>query len=942
MRTSPYALAALRVCAAMLAAAHLAAAPARAVEMGRLSVLSSLGEPLMARIEILGLRPDEDESLNAWLATPGTFTRAGIELEPPALRVRFGIETLADRRYVALWTPRPVTTRPLNLIVDMQWKGGRELRAYQVFLEPHGRKLLTELADEDPSLPPQGEQPGSVAPPSSAAPIPRAPAAPMPAPRSARPSPLPVEVFVNGARVGDWVLLDVNGVFHATDDAFHEWRVLRSPDAVGVPYRGQLWYPLSAVPGYEAQFNAANQSLDLKFSPSAFATTRLSQPGAEPLDITPPITSLFANYDLSLTHSRARGAESASDLGALGELGLSGRYGVLTNTFVARNVAEDENLGPRNSHRLETTFTRDFPRNHTSLRLGDSSTPPGTWGRQVYFGGIQLGRNFALSPGFITQPIPVLAGQSSAPSTVELYVNDALRQTSQVPSGPFTIDNFPLITGSGQARIVVRDLLGRETVLVQNFFTSTYLLRQGLSDWSAQVGAVREDLGIESNNYGERFASGLFRYGMNNDVTLETQAEASSRLRGGGIGASAALFGQFLGQVALAGSSDDQAGDGRLWMLGAEQISLRHGFTLRMEGASRDYRRIGQNELLPPFHHQRLASYTYFSEGFGHLGFAYARVEPFDASPITTYSGNYSVLVGQRASLTFTATLVKGGPVPDEESKAFGVALLIPLDNRVSAAGSVTRRNGQTDGYLSASKTLGAEAGTGWRALAGRRDRQDYAEGGFYYQGSRGLATADVSVSDLQQTLRLGAQGGLLWADGELFASRKLVDSFALVEVPGYSNVGVGFQSTVLTRTDERGRALVPRLMPYRKNSIRLDPSELPISAELDTIEMTAVPPARSGVKVAFPVRSGRGALITIVLDDGQPAPAGAHLEVAGDPKEFFVARRGQAFVTGLQAQNTLHLKWNEQSCILKVELPEGSKDDIARVGPLTCSGVAR
>ena len=45
------------------------------------------------------------------------------------------------------------------------------------------------------------------------------------------------------------------------------------------------------------------------------------------------------------------------------------------------------------------------------------------------------------SPGFITQPIPVITGQSSAPSTVELYVNDALRQTSQVPTGPFTIEN---------------------------------------------------------------------------------------------------------------------------------------------------------------------------------------------------------------------------------------------------------------------------------------------------------------------------------------------------------------------------------------------------------------------------------------------------------------------------------------------------------------------
>lgn len=802
----------------------------------------------------------------------------------------------------------------------------------------------------DPLQPPAGEQPGSIAPPPSSAPqlrglqlrLARELAAPVSADAGAEARLLPLEVSVNGVRVGDWVLLDVDGVLHATQDAFGEWRVIRSPDAKGIPYRGQLWYPLTAVPGYEAQLNTASQSIELKFSASAFAMTRLTQPSEERLAITPPLTSVFANYDINYTHAAARGAATTQDLGALGELGLSGRLGVLTNTFVSRNLNQDANLEPGSTRRLETTFTRDFPERNTTLRLGDSSTPTGTWGRQVYFGGVQFGRNFALSPGFITQPIPVIGGSSTAPSTVELYINDALRQTSQVPSGPFTIDNYPLLTGTGQARLVVRDLLGRETVLVQNFFTSSYLLRQGLSDWSAQAGALREDLGIASGNYGERFASGLYRYGLTNDLTLETQAEASSRLRGGGVGISSALFGQMLGQAALATSRDEQAGSGRLWLLGAEQLTLRHGFTLRTEGATRDYRRIGQNDLLPTFRRQSLASYTYFSEDLGHFGLAYARVQQFDAGDINTLSGNYSVLVGQRASLTFTATRVSGAGAPSSGRSAVGVALLIPLDGRRSVAGSVTHRDGRNDGYLSASQNLGAEAGMGWRALAGRRQDQDYGEGGLYYQGSKGLVTADASASSAQQTLRLGAQGGLLWADGELFASRKLVDSFALVEVPGYPNVGVGFQSTVLTRTDHNGRALVPRLMPYRKNSIRLDPSELPISAELDSIEMSAVPPLRSGVKIAFPVRSGRGALLTILLDDGQPAPAGAQVALAGDDKEFFVARRGQAFVTGLKPQNTVRVKWNEQSCTLKVDLPDGDKDEIARVGPLVCSGVAR
>jgi outer membrane usher protein len=750
---------------------------------------------------------------------------------------------------------------------------------------------------------------------------------------------IPLEVSINGARAGNWVLMERAGVLYAPADAFDEWRLNRDPRAPALMQRGQAWYPLASLPGYGARFNPAEQSLQLNFSPGAFATTRLGRPEADRPAVTKPLTTVFANYDVSYTRSDLRGVSATDDLGALTELGLSGSAGVLTNTSVIRNVANDPGTAySPGLRRLETTFTRDFPERNASLRLGDSTTRTGAWGRSIYFGGIQWATNFTLSPGYITQPIPTIGGQSRAPSTVELYINDALRQTSQVPTGPFTIDNFPQITGSGQARIVVRDLLGRETVLVQDFFSSAALLKKGLSDWSVEAGAVRRNLGIDSANYGEGFASGLWRHGMSNAVTLETRAEASEHTQGAGLGLAVALPFDLLGQVAAAGSRDELAGNGHQWLASLEHWSLRHGFTFRTEAASREYRQIGQDDALP-YRRQWLASYTYARPELGHLGLGYGKVDMYDTGPITTYSANYSIRVGAQSSLTVSATRVYG---EGASARSVGFSLLIPLDGRITASAATTHHAGRTEGYVSASKGLGLEAGSAWRALAGHRTGENYGEGGYYYQGSRGLLTADASASESQSTVRLGAQGGLVFADGQLFASRKVQDSFALVEVPGYPDVGVGFQSSVLTRTDAGGKALVPQLLPYRANSIRLDPSELPINAELDNIEMVVVPPNRSGVKVTFPVRSGRGALVRIVLDDGQPAPAGAEIELAGDSKEFFVARRGEAFVTGLKDKNRLRLKWQGQQCELDVELPPGKPDDIARVGPYVCAGVKR
>jgi outer membrane usher protein len=648
------------------------------------------------------------------------------------------------------------------------------------------------------------------------------------------------------------------------------------------------------------------------------------------------VPALFVNYDLNLTESMNRYSPDTRELGALTEIGFSSGLGVFSSSYIGRNLVAAQAAAPDSWDRLETSFTRDFPDNNVTLRLGDTTTRSSMSGRSLYFGGLQIAKNFALTPGFISQPIPAIAGISRSPSTLALYVNDALRQTSSVPTGPFAIENFPLLTGAGEAKVVLRDLLGRETVVVQRFFTDPNLLEKGLSDWSLEVGSVRRDLGTDDARYGERFTSGVWRYGISPSLTLEGQAQLSKRVQQAGLGANFALPFQALGQAALASSQDDAGAQGYEWIAGVEHKNLRHGFAVRAQSASRDYRLLGLDANVLPQQLALSATYSYASEKLGALGLGLARVDSYDSADFITYSVNYSMRVGARSSLTFNATRVTGG----SSGTSFGVALIIPLDGQVSTVSSVTAKAGQVDGYSSVSKGLTSEIGVGWRALAGVRADEPYSEGGVYYQGGKMLLSADVSAASAYQTVRVGAQGGLVLMDGQAFMSRRVEDSFALVEVAGYPDVGVGFQGSSLTRTDKNGVALLPRLLPYQSNSIRLDPSELPINAELDTIEQIAIPAGRSAVKIIFPVRSGRGALIKIVLDDGEPAPAGAEIELAGDKQEFFVARRGEAFITGLQAQNKLRLKWRGQSCDLNVELPPGGLDDIARLGPMTCSGI--
>lgn len=750
---------------------------------------------------------------------------------------------------------------------------------------------------------------------------------------------LPLEVTVNGAKGGTWLLVEKLGALYAPLDAFEEWRVQADPTAQPITYRGEQYLPLSSIPGYGAKVDFGNQSVALTFSPQAFAATRLrSEVDKRPV-LSPVMPSLFLNYDLSYTAISARASAATKDLGAIGEVGFSNGWGVLLSSFAGRNLTgEGETASQRGWMRLETTFTKDLPLRNQTLRLGDTSTRPGMWGRSVYFGGVQWGTNFALTPGFITQPLPVLSGVSSAPSTVELYVNDVLRQVSNVPTGPFAIDNFPVLTGGGDARLVVRDLLGRETVINQPFFTSSELLAKGLNDWSVEAGVLRYDLGLERDVYRHGFASGLWRRGVTAGLTLETRAEVMRQSQNLGAGLVLALPWHVLAKGALAASRDRTLGSGRQWMLGVERQSLRSGLFVQAQGASIGYRQLGQDARALPTKLQVAGNFSHTTDKYGTFGAGFASVRRFDAERVVTVSANYSIRVGQRSNLTITGSrAVNGG-----RGTSVGVMLAVPLEKNRVASASAVRRDGQLDFHLAAAQNATVDSNLAWRTLAGRQQGEARAEGGVYYTGRYGFVSGDLSVSERQKALRVGAMGGLIVADGNFFATRRLDGSFAIAEVKGYGNVGIGLGSNVLTHTDANGVALVPRMAAYQNNSIRLDPRELPISAEIDSIEQTAVPAWRSGVKVVFPVRSGRAALLTIVLEDGQPAPAGAVVNIAGEKEQFYVARKGQAFVTGLQPTNRLQLAWKNRQCPLEVDLPSDAPDDIVRFGPLLCRGVAR
>jgi outer membrane usher protein len=744
---------------------------------------------------------------------------------------------------------------------------------------------------------------------------------------------LSLEVLVNGTQSGTWLLVEHGGALYASQDAFEDWRVQLTPEAQSIRVKGRDYWPLAAVPGYKSKVNFVNQSLELMFSPQAFAETRLTTTLPKTSTVSSTLPSIFLNYDLNYQRTELQASPTLQSVGMLSEIGFSSNLGVLTTSLLNQNLT-DTTIPIR----LETTMTTIFPENKKTLRLGDTITRAGMLGTSVYYGGFQFGTNLTLVPGFVNQRIPILTGISAAPSTVDLYINDVLRQTSNVPTGPFAIDNFPALTGEGEARLVVRDLLGRETVITKSFFSSTKLLAADLDDWSVEGGRIRRDLGISSAHYGSAFVRGIWRHGYNDNLTLEGVAETTSRQSLLGLGLISSVLRPWLSSAVFAASSEADLGKGFQWQLDLERQGLRNSIFLQVQGASVNFRDLGQDLSANPVKLQLIANWTYASDRFGTFGVGTTWTRPFNEDDLETISLSYSMHVGERGSLSMSANQSLGS----FSGSSVGLSLSLPLDSG-RVVGTEFNSNGKkNDLYLTASQNPTQENNLGWRVLAGQQQDSPHQEGGLSYLGQYGNLNGNFSSSPDQNVQRLSINGGLVLVAGHLFATRRQTESFALAEVAGYGNVGIGLGNNVLTRTDAKGIALIPHLVPYQKNSVQLDPKDLPLSAELDSIEQDAVPAWRSVVKVTFPVRSGRGALLKIKLDDGGVAPAGAILQIEGDQQEFYVARRGEAFVTGLQPINRVLLKWNNQLCKFGVTLPPEAPDQIPRLGPLLCSGISR
>ena len=123
-----------------LATAMLWGSHAAALGLGRLTVLSALGETLRAEVEVTSITPEEAATLALRVAPPEAYRAAGVEYNPVLPGSSVQVVKRPDGRSVLRVTSDRAVLEPfVDVIIEANWASGLWCVNTRCCLTPPGR-----------------------------------------------------------------------------------------------------------------------------------------------------------------------------------------------------------------------------------------------------------------------------------------------------------------------------------------------------------------------------------------------------------------------------------------------------------------------------------------------------------------------------------------------------------------------------------------------------------------------------------------------------------------------------------------------------------------------------------------------------------------------------------------------------------------------------------
>jgi pilus assembly protein FimV len=239
---------------------------ANAVGLGRLNMMSALGDPLNAEIDLVSVTKEELSSLSVRIAAPDAYRRANLQYNAALVGARVSIERRpGGQPYVKITSSRPVNEPFIDLLVEITSASGRLMREYTVLVDPPRVGPAPPAVAAAPVAPTARPAPQPEPPVTAAAPAVRRPGAP--APSAGAKEYGPVQRGENLSKIAKSVMPEgvsleqmLVGLYRSNPDAFirKNLNLVKSGRILRVPDKEEL----AAIPQPEARREVRVQVAD--------------------------------------------------------------------------------------------------------------------------------------------------------------------------------------------------------------------------------------------------------------------------------------------------------------------------------------------------------------------------------------------------------------------------------------------------------------------------------------------------------------------------------------------------------------------------------------------------------------------------------------------------------------------------------------------------------
>ncbi len=669
----------------------------------------------------------------------------------------------------------------------------------------------------------------------------------------------------------------------------------------------QPYVSLRSLAGVTLDFDRERLVLSIRVDPRSLARRQVVDlsPKRNPLVRYPAPAGAFLNYNVTQSHDDLTGAGTNA---AAGEFGWRvGEY-LLTGDAIA---TEDRLTGETRRTRLNTSLIHDRRDSLQRVVIGDFVTvPQSVLGSSLRLGGLSFSRRFEIDPYYVRFPGQIVSGTATLPSEIFIFSNGALVRRERVSPGTFDLQNLVNVTGLQVTEVVVRDVLGNEQRIVDPFYFTDTLLREGLDEYSVDLGAERREFGTRSNNYGSAGLSTFYRRGLSDSLTLGARAEALGERYNFGPTATVRLGTLGVLSTGLAYGSGP-LGNGAAINFAHTYQSQRSSASVALRFEDRVYARAASSTIGARRYDFSATASRALSASNG-IAVAFTSTSPWDAPSTRTASVTYRQRVTRDVYLAATARHSAGANAGDELLFTLTWNLDGPFGQRALLTAQGQR---QSDRHVETLQVSGGNPdaeGPLYRLAAERQSdslsSRTVLNPLLQYNFSRATVRAEAFHDSFTHATRteVGVQGGIAGVGGQWSLARPIRDSFAIVKVGDAEGVRVYANNQSVGRTGSDGTLFVPRLASYFENPVGVEDKDLPIDYTVPETRFIVSPSLRSGMLLDFKARQVKavaGRLVRREADVVHPfGDANGSVNVEGNALPILTAQDGSFYVENVTA----------------------------------------